>query len=130
MNLSDVSTAALLGEIARRCQHTPQPAAQPLMLPSWAQPALRLVARETGITVSELMDNSVHTQYAAQQRHLAMWLLRLTSEHSLSEIAALWGQNHGTVIYACRKINNLRYADHVFNAFVNALPSKLADLTP
>lgn len=128
--LSQVSTAALLGEIARRCQHTPLPAVVPLKLPSWARPALQLVALETGLTLPEILDNTIHTNIAAGNRHLAMWLLRLTTGRSYAEIAALWGQDHGTVIYALRKIRNLRLIDPEFSAFADTLPGKLNPTKP
>lgn len=97
-DLSTLPTAALLAELARRCQ-------VPAPVPSWAVPALVAVARHEGITPEELIAPEGHSSAAVFSRHLVMAILIETCPgRSLAEIAGLWKMDHGTAIHARKRI--------------------------
>lgn len=101
IDLSTIPTNQLLLEISRRCAR--------ISGPSWAYPVLAAVAAEEEITLEALLDASHRTSACSFQRHLAMALLeQLHPERSLQEIGDIFGQDHGTVIHARRRLGDMR----------------------
>ena len=71
----------------------------------------RTVARYFKIRVVELTSRK-RSRSIARPRHLAMALAKELTSHSLPEIGdAFGGRDHTTVLYACRKIAELRERD-------------------
>ena len=71
----------------------------------------RTVAQYFKIRVLDLTSRK-RTRSIARPRHIAMALAKDLTNHSLPEIGdSFGGRDHTTVLYACRKINNLRKHD-------------------
>ncbi len=60
-------------------------------------------------------------------RQVAMYLARTLTKHSLQEIGdAFGGRDHGTVIHACKAVDNLMEQDSTMRGSVDFLRTKLA----
>ncbi|MGK0442526.1 MAG: chromosomal replication initiator protein [Pseudohongiellaceae bacterium] len=69
---------------------------------------LKIVAEYYKIKVSDLLSKR-RSRSVARPRQMAMALAKELTNHSLPEIGdSLGGRDHTTVLYACRKINELR----------------------
>lgn len=69
---------------------------------------LKVVAEYYKIKVSDLLSKR-RSRSVARPRQMAMALAKELTNHSLPEIGdSLGGRDHTTVLYACRKINELR----------------------
>jgi chromosomal replication initiator protein len=63
----------------------------------------------------------------AQPRQIAMYLARQLTKHSLQEIGdAFGGRDHGTVIHACKTVDNMMEQDDSFRGSVDFLKAQLA----
>jgi chromosomal replication initiator protein len=63
----------------------------------------------------------------AQPRQIAMYLARQLTKHSLQEIGdAFGGRDHGTVIHACKTVDNMMEQDDSFRGSVEFLKAQLA----
>jgi chromosomal replication initiator protein len=72
----------------------------------------RTVAEYYKIRTSDLL-SSKRSRTIARPRQVAMTLAKVLTNHSLPEIgAAFGGRDHTTVLYATRKIAELRDSDH------------------
>ena len=72
----------------------------------------RTVAEYYKIRTSDLL-SSKRSRTIARPRQVAMTLSKVLTNHSLPEIgAAFGGRDHTTVLYATRKIAELRESDH------------------
>ncbi|MAS94197.1 MAG: chromosomal replication initiator protein DnaA [Verrucomicrobiales bacterium] len=63
----------------------------------------KAVAEHYNVDV-EILDGKKRTARVAEARQVAMFLIRTLTDFSLVEIAANFGKDHGTVIYAVRKV--------------------------
>jgi chromosomal replication initiation ATPase DnaA len=68
----------------------------------------RLVARRFGVAVSALRAAGRCDGTVALARHVAMYLERILLELSYDEIARRFLRHPTTVIYACRRVEDLR----------------------
>jgi chromosomal replication initiator protein len=60
-------------------------------------------------------------------RQIAMFLSRILTKHSLQEIGdAFGGRDHGTVIHACKAVDNMMAQDATTRKTVEVLKSKLS----
>ncbi len=67
----------------------------------------RMVAEYYGIRVSDLLSKR-RTQLITRPRHMAMWLAKELTDHSLPSLGnAFGGKDHTTVLSACRKMTSL-----------------------
>jgi chromosomal replication initiation ATPase DnaA len=126
MDLSEIPTPDLLMEIQRRCNAGEN---HVCLAPVWAVEILRLLAEVEGVTLRELVEVSNRSEAASTLRHMAMALLRgLVPHRSLEEIAAIWKQDHSTVIYAVRRIDSKTITDPAFRrrwqAVIDALTER------
>ena len=65
--------------------------------------------------------------HIAVPRQIAMYLSRELTKHSLQEIGeAFGGRDHGTVIHACRQVENLVDQDDTVRHSVDYLRSQLS----
>ena len=63
----------------------------------------------------------------ALPRQVAMYLSRTLTKHSLQEIGdAFGGRDHGTVIHACKAVDNMMEQDATMRGSVAFLKSQLA----
>jgi chromosomal replication initiator protein len=63
----------------------------------------------------------------AQPRQIAMYLARQLTKHSLQEIGdAFGGRDHGTVIHACKTVENMMEQDDSVRGSVEFLKAQLA----
>ncbi|MEJ1383588.1 MAG: helix-turn-helix domain-containing protein, partial [Candidatus Sedimenticola sp. (ex Thyasira tokunagai)] len=82
----------------------------------------KTVAEYYKIRVSDLL-SSKRNRAIARPRQIAMTLAKELTNHSLPEIGeAFGGRDHTTVLYATRKIAELRDSDHrIAEDYVNLL---------
>ena len=60
-------------------------------------------------------------------RQVAMYLSRMLTEHSLQEIgSAFGGRDHGTVIHACKTVENMMDQDNSIKQSVEFLREQLS----
>jgi len=87
----------------------------------------RIVAEYYKIRVSDLL-SSKRSRSIARPRQVAMTLAKELTNHSLPEIgAAFGGRDHTTVLYATRKIAELREGDHRIDEDYNNLLRTLSN---
>jgi len=73
------------------------------------------------------MTSKRRPQNIAFPRQIAMYLCRLLTKHSLQEIGeAFGGRDHGTVIHACKTVENIMEQDSSAKASVEYLRGQLA----
>jgi len=82
----------------------------------------KTVAEYFHLRVEDLLSNS-RSRAVSRPRQVAMALAKELTDHSLPEIAKRFGgRDHTTVLYACRKVQELRESDEQLNdAYVNLL---------
>jgi chromosomal replication initiation ATPase DnaA len=88
----------------------------------------KLVADHFLLAVSH-MTSVARPNHIAHPRQVAMMLCRTFTKLSLEQIGtAFGGRDHGTVIHACRNVENLRTQDSGFNEAVETITTKLVAL--
>ena len=86
----------------------------------------RRVAEHYDIRMSDMSSRRRPT-HIAFPRQVAMYLCRLLTNHSLQEIGDEFGKrDHGTVIHACKTVENLADMDHSVKRSVDFLKKQLA----
>ncbi|MGV6851105.1 MAG: chromosomal replication initiator protein DnaA [bacterium] len=71
----------------------------------------KIVAEYYGIRVADLLSKR-RTRNVTRPRHIAMWLAKELTDHSLPVLGdAFGGKDHTTVLSACRKMNQLFETD-------------------
>ena len=63
----------------------------------------RAVAENYNLDI-KILEGKGRTARVAEARQVAMYLIRTMTDHSLVEVASAFGKDHGTVIYAVKKI--------------------------
>lgn len=74
----------------------------------------RTAAETMGVEMKDLMGESRKAKFV-QTRQLAMYIMRSMGNFTLKEIGDFFGQTHGAVCNACKKIEKLTAEDRVFN---------------
>jgi chromosomal replication initiation ATPase DnaA len=83
----------------------------------------RLCCRHFGISIAEIRSSRMQ-RATVHARHVAMYLCRELTSYSYPTIARRFGdKDHGAVIYASRKIDNLVKADKLARAEIELLRS-------
>lgn len=83
------------------------------------------VADECGVNVSDLRSKK-RTKTIAYPRHIAMFLARKHTHHSLPEIGNFFGgRSHATVMHACSKIQELIDKQLLSNNIIATIENKL-----
>ena len=86
----------------------------------------RKVADYYNIRLSDLL-SARRSRTIARPRQVAMYLSRILTEHSLQEIgAAFGGRDHGTVIHACKTVENMMDQDNSIKHSVELLNEQLS----
>ena len=81
----------------------------------------RTVAQYFKIRVNDLISKK-RSRSVARPRHIAMALAKELTNHSLPEIGnAFGGRDHTTVLYACRRVTDLRKSDMMTHEDYDAL---------
>jgi chromosomal replication initiator protein len=77
-----------------------------------AKRVLRFVAHYYDQPLDELMVRGGKTQPLAQQRHIAMWLIRNDTDLSYPSIGNVFGgRDHATIMYGVKRVNALLKAN-------------------
>ena len=63
----------------------------------------------------------------AHARHVAMYLSRMLTQHSLPEISRTFNRDHTVVLHAVRKIEALLQSDEVLKADIELLLAKFSE---
>ncbi|MEM7698466.1 MAG: chromosomal replication initiator protein DnaA, partial [Verrucomicrobiota bacterium] len=83
-----------------------------------------VVCEHYDIEMKEL-ESKKRTQRIAEGRQVAMYLMRDLTESSLVEVASSFGKDHGTVIYAVKKIKARMASSSAFKSQVELLKRRL-----
>lgn len=84
------------------------------------------VAKAYGIAPAQLKGRC-RTRRIAFARHVAMYLSRMETEDTLGEIGTAFGnRDHGTVIYAVKKVKGIMDIDSNVRKFVQSLENDQA----
>ena len=88
----------------------------------------QVVARKFNLETKDLKSKR-RTDSIAFPRQVAMYVSRVLTEHSTTEIGeAFGGKDHSTVMHACEKIKNKLGSDGYFAALVNQITQEIKDL--
>lgn len=85
----------------------------------------RAVAEHFDVSL-EVMASKKRTARVAEARQVAMYLVRQLTELSLVEIASSFGKDHGTVIYAVKKVKNKCEDSPSFKSTVELIKRRLS----
>lgn len=85
----------------------------------------KAVAEHYSVEV-DVLDGKKRTARVAEARQVAMFLIRNLTDFSLVEIAANFGKDHGTVIYAVKKIKKRCEDSQATKSAVELIKRKLA----
>lgn len=83
------------------------------------------VAHRFGTTVAEMLSDRQH-QAVSRPRHVAMWLARHASGHTLPAIGMAFRRDHTTVLNAIRRVDARLEAEPELSHIVNALRNTVA----
>jgi chromosomal replication initiator protein len=84
-----------------------------------------IVSRITGVKTIDICLNSRKAEIA-QARQLSMYFCRFYTRITTKEIARMHGKgNHGTVLHACKTVEDLRSVNPKFNEIFQSIKSEL-----
>jgi chromosomal replication initiator protein len=85
------------------------------------------VAKFFDIRILDLKSNSRNIKIA-RARQIAMFLIKNMTDMSLAEIGKEFNKNHATVIYACKKIEELMFQDQVFLTNIKEIENRIGNI--
>ncbi|MEO5971051.1 MAG: ORF6N domain-containing protein [Bdellovibrionia bacterium] len=88
----------------------------------------KVVAMRYNLKIQELK-STTRSRRIALPRQIAIYLIRSLTDVSFKEIAAHFGKDHTTILYACRKIERLINKDKTINEIVQAIQNSLQSET-
>ena len=74
----------------------------------------------------EALPSAHRNKTLVRARHVAMYLTRTLTQHSLPEIARSFNRDHTVVLHAVRKIETLLQSDEVLKADIDLLSAQLS----
>ena len=81
----------------------------------------KVVAEHYAIRFSDMLSNKRH-QGIVKAKHIAMYLAKHLTEHSFSDIGKKFGgKDHSTVLYAAKKVGQMRLTDPEIDRDINTL---------
>ncbi|GHU12657.1 chromosomal replication initiator protein DnaA [Spirochaetia bacterium] len=87
----------------------------------------RVIADENHLSINDLKGKK-RTQNIAYPRHLAMYIIRETTEYTTTEIGQEFGgRDHSTVMHACQKIEDRIKADPTMESLIQSLIRAIKD---
>jgi hypothetical protein len=92
----------------------------PLVVPSRIKPVIRAVAKYYGVSLADLL-SCRRSRSVARSRHVAMYLAKELTRHSLPAIGRMLDRDHSTILHGCRKIAALRLEDRQLDAEIREL---------
>ena len=92
----------------------------PLVVPSRIKPVIRAVAKYYGVALVDLL-SCRRSRSVARPRHVAMYLAKELTRHSLPAIGRMLDRDHSTIQHGCRKIATLRLEDPKLDAEIREL---------
>jgi hypothetical protein len=127
-----VASAAQARTIAALQQEVAQLSAQlkamlredetPLVVPRQIKPVIRSVAKYYGVSLTDLLScRRSRSRSVARPRHVAMYLAKKLTRHSLPAIGRMLDRDHSTIMHGCRKIAALRLEDAKLDAEIREL---------
>lgn len=90
------------------------------------RPVISAVAKYYGVSLRDIVARRRTREYL-RPRHVAMYLAKRLTKHSLPALGRVFERDHTTVLHGCRRIAKLRRQDPELDAEINAL---LEWLTP
>jgi len=84
---------------------------------------LRTVADYYGVEREDIV-SKCQRKTMLRARHVAMYLIRTLTQHSLPEIGRSFNRYHTSVLHAVRRINTLLQSDEVLKADIDLLSAK------
>ena len=86
----------------------------------------KLVADHYNVKLADLKAKN-NSKSVAEPRQIAMYIARTLTKHSLQEIGdAFGGRDHGTVIHACKAVDNMMEQDSTVRGSVEFLKNQLS----
>jgi chromosomal replication initiation ATPase DnaA len=94
--------------------------ATPLAVPRQIKPVIRTVAKYYGVSLTDLL-SCRRSRSVARPRHVAMYLAKKLTRHSLPAIGRVLDRDHSTIMHGCRRIATLRLEDAKLDAEIREL---------
>lgn len=92
----------------------------PLVVPGRIKPVIRAVAKYYGVSLADLVSCRRNCG-VARPRHVAMYLAKELTRHSLPAIGRMLDRDHSTILHGCRKIAAQRLEDPQLDAEIREL---------
>jgi chromosomal replication initiator protein len=118
-----------VAELARKLKALVREDESPLVMPSRIQPVISAVAKYYGVTIGDMVSFR-RTDEIVRPRHVAMYLARQLTKHSLPRIGRALERDHTSVLHACRRIEMLRLQDPLLDGELNELVQHLTAPPP
>ena len=96
----------------------------PVVVPRLIKPVIGAVAKYYDVSLNDLVSRR-RTRNVVSARHVAMYLARELTEHSLPTIGRVFDRDHTSVLHACRQIAALRLEDVNLEADIRELTGLL-----
>ena len=97
----------------------------PVEGPRLIKPVISAVAKYYDVSLNDLVSRR-RTRNVVWARHVAMYLVKELTEHSLPAIGRAFDRDHTSVLHACRQIAALRLKDVNLQADIRALTCLLS----
>jgi len=97
----------------------------PVVVPRLIKPVISAVAKYYDVSLNDLVSRR-RTRNVVSARHVAMYLARELTEHSLPTIGRVFDRDHTSVLHACRQIAALRLEDVDLEADIRELTGLLS----
>ncbi|HET7682017.1 MAG TPA: helix-turn-helix domain-containing protein [Xanthobacteraceae bacterium] len=101
----------------------------PLVLPRLIKPVISAVAKYYDVSLGDLV-SCRRTRDVVWARHVAMYLAKELTEHSLPTIGRVFARSHSSVLHACRRIAALRLEHAELDADLRELTDLLTRPIP
>lgn len=118
-----------VAQLARKLKALVQEDESPLLMPSRIKPVIRAVAKFYGVTVGDLVSFR-RNEEIVRPRHVAMYLARQLTKHSLPRIGRALDRHHTSVLHGCRQIATLRQQDPQLDREICTLMERLTLTSP
>ena len=113
-----------IAELSARLTAMEREDQSPLVVPSRIRPVISAVAKYYGVPLGDLV-SSRRTRDLIRPRHVAMYLAKQLTKHSLPTIGRVLERDHTTVLHGCRQIEKLRQQDPALDAEIRTLVERL-----
>jgi hypothetical protein len=115
-----------LSELSAKLEAMEHADRTPVAAPTRIKPVISTVAKYYDVPVRDLVSFR-RARALIRPRHVAMYLARALTKHSLPVIGRVFERDHTTILYGCRQIEKQRQRDSGLDAEIQQL---IEQLTP